>query len=98
MEVDNIYCHKVTSLWSGVNDKQTNINSDITGKQLYTTSYKHWSKCSSTNVLIFADVDENFFIILRSRPLGRHFADDIFKCIFLNENVLVSIKISLMFV
>ena len=29
---------------------------------------------------------------------GRHFPDDIFKCIFLNENVLISIKISLTFV
>ena len=28
---------------------------------------------------------------------GRHFPDDIFKCIFLNENVLISIKISLKF-
>ena len=31
-------------------------------------------------------------------PCGRHFPDDIFKCIFLNENVLISIKISLQFV
>ena len=29
---------------------------------------------------------------------GRHFPDDIFKCIFLNENVYISIKISLNFV
>ena len=29
---------------------------------------------------------------------GRHFPDDIFKCIFLNENVLISIKILLKFV
>ena len=35
---------------------------------------------------------------LRPRQNGRHFADDIFKCIFLNENVRISIKISLKFV
>ena len=35
---------------------------------------------------------------LRPRGNRRHFADDIFKCIFLNENVLISIKISLKFV
>ena len=35
---------------------------------------------------------------LRPRQNGRHFADDIFKCIFLNENVSVAIKISLKFV
>ena len=29
---------------------------------------------------------------------GRHFADDIFKCIFLNGNVWMSLKISLKFV
>ena len=35
---------------------------------------------------------------LRPRQNGRHFADDIFKCIFLNENVCISLKISLKFV
>ena len=35
---------------------------------------------------------------LRPRQNGRHFADDIFKYIFLNENVWIPIKISLRFV
>ena len=35
---------------------------------------------------------------LRPRQNGRHFADYIFKWIFLNENVRISIKISLKFV
>ena len=35
---------------------------------------------------------------LRPRQNGRHFADDIFKRIFFNENVWISIKISLKFV
>ena len=35
---------------------------------------------------------------LRPRQNERHFADDIFKCIFLNENIWISIKISLKFV
>ena len=39
-----------------------------------------------------------FFNSLRPRQDGRHFADDIFSRIFLNENVLISIKISLKFV
>ena len=34
---------------------------------------------------------------LRPRQNGRHFADDIFKCIFLNKNVWISIKVSLKF-
>ena len=35
---------------------------------------------------------------LRPRQDGRHFADDIFKCIFLNENEWILINISLKFV
>ena len=35
---------------------------------------------------------------LRARQNGRHFPDDIFKCIFLNENVWISIKIPVKFV
>ena len=35
---------------------------------------------------------------LRPRQNGRHFADDIFKCIFLTENVWIAINISLKFV
>ena len=35
------------------------------------------------------------FNTLRPKQNGRHFPNDIFKCIFLNENVWISIKISL---
>ena len=35
---------------------------------------------------------------LRPRQNGRHFPDDIFKCIFLNEKFWIPIKISLKFV
>ena len=35
---------------------------------------------------------------LRPRQNGRQFPDNIFKCIFLNENVSISIKVSLKFV
>ena len=35
---------------------------------------------------------------LRPRQNGRHFPDDIFKCIFLNENAWISTKISVKFV
>ena len=34
---------------------------------------------------------------LRQKRNRRHFADDIFKCIFMNENVWIPIKISLKF-
>ena len=35
---------------------------------------------------------------LRPRQDGGHFPDDVFKCIFLNENAWISIKISLKFI
>ena len=38
------------------------------------------------------------FNTLRPRQIGRHFPDNIFKCIFLNENIWISINISLKFV
>ena len=38
---------------------------------------------------------KDYFNTLRPRRNGRHFADDIFKRIFLNENALIPIKISL---
>ena len=41
---------------------------------------------------------ESLFNTLKPRQNGRRFADDTFKRIFLNENVRISIKISLKFV
>ena len=40
----------------------------------------------------------NNLSLIEAETNGRHFPDNIFKCIFLNENALVSIKISLKFV
>ena len=45
-------------------------------------------------VILFMLVSLN---TLRPRQNGRHFADDTFKRIFLNENVRISLKISLKF-
>ena len=44
------------------------------------------------------DTDGLVLNTLRPRPNGRRFADDTFKRIFFNENVRISIKISLNFV
>ena len=43
-------------------------------------------------------IRRQYFNTLKPRQNGRHFADDIFKCIFLNENAWISRKISLKFV
>ena len=37
----------------------------------------------------------SFFNTLRPRQNGHHFADDIFKCSFLDENISIPIRISL---
>ena len=49
----------------------------------------------SKGILKYAVVTLN---TLRPRQNGRHFTDDIFKCIFLNWNIWILIKISLKFV
>ena len=54
------------------------------------TNYHILHKCTLCSDL--------WFNTLRTRQNGRHFPDDTFKCIFLNENVWISIKISLKFV
>ena len=38
------------------------------------------------------------YVMLRLRQNGRHFADDIFRCIFMNEKFCILIKIPLKFV
>ena len=51
---------------------------------------RFWCRCHYPGLL--------FINTLRPRQDGRHFPEDIFKRIFLNENVSISIKISLKFV
>ena len=49
------------------------------------------------SVNMFQHLDHVYFVFntLRQRQNGPHFPDDIVKCIFLNENVWIPIKISL---
>ena len=51
-----------------------------------------------TIVLRVAQMNRLLHICIEAETNGRHFADDIFKCIFLNENVWIPIKVSLKFV
>ena len=63
-------------------------------RRLILTSFK--------NTLLCKEAEINFLTLclntLRPRQNGRHFADDTFKCIFVNENVRILIEISLNFV
>ena len=63
----------------------------------------HYRICGPVNtyqLLMKMQCHESVVIIntLRPRQNGRHFADDILKCIFLNENVWIPIEISLKFI
>ena len=51
-----------------------------------------------SNYLVTEGLISTWLDTLWPRQNGRHFADDTFKRIFLNENVIISIKISLKFV
>ena len=66
--------------------------------------YQH--QRNSRNAVLFYEISTAIWVdgrcqsvnTLRPRQNGRHFAADIFKYIFLNENVWIPIKISLKFV
>ena len=49
-------------------------------------------------IMLYDGFENYIFNTLRPRQNGRHFADDMFKCIFLNENIWILIEISLKFV
>ena len=74
------------------------------GKQFWLVSRVYKTLTSPCILPIIKTVSDNFTYItdilntLRPRQNGRHFADDTFKRIFMNENVRISIKISLKFV
>ena len=58
-----------------------------------------WYHCLHNWLVWLYFVDSYFlFNSLRPRQNGRHFPDDIFKCIFLNESIWILIEISLKFV
>ena len=67
----------------------------LTGWRNTTWLHAMWSQTLQWNSAIGRYVDLN---TLKPRHYGRHFPDDLFKCIFLNENVWISLTISLKFV
>ena len=56
------------------------------------------NQCRYSSISPYAFTKPQWVNTLRPRQNGRHFPDDIFKCIPLNENVWISIKLSLNFV
>ena len=60
--------------------------------------YLNWNGSQSSDAYVRHTATCTALNTLRPIQNGRHFADDTFKRIFLNENVRISIKISLKFV
>ena len=73
----------------------------IRQKLIYSTFSIPWLCCQwdgNTRSWDISSNSANLGNILRPRQNGRHFPDDIFKWIYLNENVWISINISLKFI
>ena len=70
--------------------------------QLKLWTYQEISVLAASDLLMAPNTERRIIddpkTLMRPRQNGRHFPDDIFKCIFLNENALISISISLKFV
>ena len=68
----------------------------------WTALYRHSTVCqlenSHSSDLCNFPLFQTLKVHIEAKTNGLHFPDDIFKCIFLNENVLISIKISHKFV
>ena len=55
-------------------------------------------KTEVSGAVVFTIIHNIYFNTLRPRQDGGNFPDDVFKCIFSNENAWIPIKISLRFV
>ena len=73
-------------------------NSHWGGKRILQPSYLHNGITGKMTSLYWIRVQMLTLNTLRPKQNGRHFADDTFKPIFLNENIRISNKISLKFV
>ena len=80
-----------------------NLNRDLYSKISHLNILPPLTVDSALNGCVWAGTPHTLFtvgvfITLKPRQNGRHLADDILKCVFLNENVLIPIEISLKFV
>ena len=103
--ISNIECLEWTKLKSSCREKGINLHLFFHDHRVFVFK----SNRPSSQLYIFHSVGSNWysrsmlFIVLivnsaRSKQNGRHFTIDMFKCILLNENLGISLKISLKFV
>ena len=75
-----------------------NYNHNVPGDIIVKTSFEDIPAEAQLTLGQDWVITYNIFNTLRPTQNGWHLADDIFKCIFLNENTSISINISLKFV
>ena len=96
----SVYCailaKRQISKWSVIADKIAGISVLMNYEIRFNMKCMKWWE--RTTPAIFSWLAEPKLKHIEAETNGRHFADDIFKCIFLNENVWIPIKISLKFV
>ena len=86
----------IQAFWLNENLKSNLFNHNTPKTLLLRFSCTNDSPSPKLNRTLKQGMDASFNT-MRPRQIGRHFADDIFKWIFLNENVWILIKISLKF-
>ena len=80
-------------------DLDQNISSEIGYQYRKLNSIDRWASARYNGVYLECRIRYfSVFNPMRPRQNGGHFADDILKCIFLNENAWIAIKISPKFV
>ena len=80
-------------------DAQVSTEYKASAVAIFINNYIYICLCWSPGSLSCRNAEQRLdFNTLRPRKSGRHFADNIFKCISLNDKVWIPIKISLTFV
>ena len=109
-----IICHMLLTHWGLNKNGQHHIFKCILCKEIFLYIVSNYGGIGSGNALVsdtnylnqcwprcpmpYSFARTKWVNTFGRRQNGRHFADDLFKCIFLNENVWISNKISLKFV
>ena len=92
-----VYYFKLCLCWRDVYN-MSSIISTLSLRFVLMWSYHHSSLWIHVVFIHIFKVYFHGINILRPRQNGHHLPDDIFRCIFLNENVWIPIKIKLKFV
>ena len=107
LQVETVYWTGQTSRWQ-TSDRGHNLLGEIWGGEIFLLSrgllifswrcFYHKMPCHMRQIHWLPSSALSLLNTLRPRLNCRHFADDIFRCIFLNENEWMLLMISLKFV